>query len=31
MEREEKKALSCTEIYLIAAKKDSTLVDVKGK
>jgi hypothetical protein len=31
MEREDKIALSCTEIYLIAAKKDSTLVDVKGK
>lgn len=31
MEREEKIALSCTEIYLIAAKKDSTLVDVKGR
>jgi hypothetical protein len=31
MEREDKQALSCTELYLIAAKKDSTLVDVKGR
>ena len=30
-ERAETLALTCTEIYLIAAKKDSTLVDIKGK
>jgi hypothetical protein len=30
-ERQEMLALSCTEIYLIAAKRDSTLVDIKGK
>lgn len=30
VENAEISTLSCTEIYLIAAKRDSTLVDVKG-